>query len=211
MDCSMWAFPVLHYLPGFAQTMSMESVMPSNRLIFCRPLLLLPSIFSSIKVFYSQLALHRREEDKGPRCEILFLSQKKEQEQVETNWKLWASQRWPQTTSTVRLALLGAVKHPPQFVPKAAEKGFTLQTLWWPIAQEIRWPHLAKSRVREPGPQRGWDLGDAGTGEEGWWQHLASLYLGLSSCSAPSWLCGFACITQIPALRRRDGKAFSAA
>ena len=29
--------------------MSMESVMPSNRLILCRPLLLLPSIFPSIK------------------------------------------------------------------------------------------------------------------------------------------------------------------
>ena len=93
--------------------MSIESVMPSNHLIFCRPLLLLPSIFSSIKVFYSQLALHRREEDKGPRCETLFLSQKKEQEQIEINWKLWASQRWPQTTSAVRLALLGAVNHPP--------------------------------------------------------------------------------------------------
>ena len=31
--------------------MSIESVMPSNHLIFCRPLLLLPSIFPSIRVF----------------------------------------------------------------------------------------------------------------------------------------------------------------
>ena len=38
--------------------MSIESVMPSNRLILCRPLLLLPSIFSSIKVFSSESALH---------------------------------------------------------------------------------------------------------------------------------------------------------
>ena len=90
MDCSMWAFPVLHYLLEFAQTMSMESVMPSNHLIFCHPLLFLPSIFSSIKVFCNQLALHRGEEDKGPRCETPFLSQKKEQEQIEINWKLWA-------------------------------------------------------------------------------------------------------------------------
>ena len=34
--------------------------MPSNNLIHCRPLLLLPSIFPSIKVFSSELALHSR-------------------------------------------------------------------------------------------------------------------------------------------------------
>ena len=37
--------------------MSIESVMPSNHLILCRPLLLLPSIFPSIRVFSSELAL----------------------------------------------------------------------------------------------------------------------------------------------------------
>jgi len=37
--------------------MSIESVMPSNHLILCRPLLLLPSIFPSIKVFSSESAL----------------------------------------------------------------------------------------------------------------------------------------------------------
>ena len=40
--------------------MSIESVMPSNRLILCRPLLLLPSVFPSIRVFFSELALHIR-------------------------------------------------------------------------------------------------------------------------------------------------------
>ena len=40
--------------------MSIESVMPSNRLILCRPLLLLPSIFPSIKVFSSESALRIR-------------------------------------------------------------------------------------------------------------------------------------------------------
>ena len=39
---------------------STESVMPSNHLILCRPLLLLPSIFPSIKVFSNELALHIR-------------------------------------------------------------------------------------------------------------------------------------------------------
>ena len=39
--------------------MSIESVMPSNRLIFCHPLLL-PSIFSSIRVFSNELTLRIR-------------------------------------------------------------------------------------------------------------------------------------------------------
>ena len=37
--------------------MTTESVMPSNHLVLCRPLLFLPSIFPSIKVFSSELAL----------------------------------------------------------------------------------------------------------------------------------------------------------
>ena len=37
-----------------------ESVMPSNHFIFCRPLLLLASIFSSIRVFSNELVLHIR-------------------------------------------------------------------------------------------------------------------------------------------------------
>ena len=43
-------------LPKFR---SIESVMPSNHLI-CRPFLLLPSIFSSIRVFSNELVLHIR-------------------------------------------------------------------------------------------------------------------------------------------------------
>ena len=38
------------------QPMSIESVMPSNQLILCRPLLLLPSIFPSIRVFSNESA-----------------------------------------------------------------------------------------------------------------------------------------------------------
>ena len=37
--------------------MAVESIMPSNHLIFCCPLLLLPSIFSSIRIFSNQQAL----------------------------------------------------------------------------------------------------------------------------------------------------------
>ena len=40
--------------------MSIESVMPSNHLIFCCPLLLLPSIFPSIRIFSNESALHIR-------------------------------------------------------------------------------------------------------------------------------------------------------
>ena len=40
--------------------MSIESVMPSNCLILCHPLLLLPSIFPSIRVFSNESALHIR-------------------------------------------------------------------------------------------------------------------------------------------------------
>ena len=40
--------------------MSVELVMPSNHLIFCQPLLLLPSVFSSIRVLSSESVLHIR-------------------------------------------------------------------------------------------------------------------------------------------------------
>ena len=40
--------------------MSIESVVPSNHLILCRPLLLLPSIFPSIRVFSDESVLHIR-------------------------------------------------------------------------------------------------------------------------------------------------------
>ena len=40
--------------------MSIETVMPSNHLILCHPLLLLPSIFPSIRVFSNESVLHIR-------------------------------------------------------------------------------------------------------------------------------------------------------
>ena len=45
--CSTPGFPVLGYLPKFAQIHICKSVIPSNHLILCRPLLLLPSVFSA--------------------------------------------------------------------------------------------------------------------------------------------------------------------
>ena len=55
----MPVFPVHHQLPELTQIMSIQSVMPSNHLIFCHPLLL-PSVFLSIRVFSSESALHIR-------------------------------------------------------------------------------------------------------------------------------------------------------
>ena len=46
--------------PELTQTISIESVMPSNHLILCRHLLLLPSIFPSIRVFSNESVLHIR-------------------------------------------------------------------------------------------------------------------------------------------------------
>ena len=43
---------------SFLKVTSIESMMPSNHLILCRSLLLLPSVFLSIKFFTSELALH---------------------------------------------------------------------------------------------------------------------------------------------------------
>ena len=50
MDCSMPGLPVHHQLPELLKLVSTESVMPSNYLILCHPLLLLPSVFPSIRV-----------------------------------------------------------------------------------------------------------------------------------------------------------------
>ena len=60
MDHSMPGFPVHHQLPEFTKHMSIESVMPSNYLILCHPLLLLPSTFHSIRVFSNESALRIR-------------------------------------------------------------------------------------------------------------------------------------------------------
>ena len=60
MDCSTPGLPVHHQLQSFLKLMSIESVMPSNHLILCCPLLLLPSIFSSIRVFSNESVLHIR-------------------------------------------------------------------------------------------------------------------------------------------------------
>ena len=53
----MPGLPDHHQLLSLLKLMSIESVMPSNHLILCRPLLLLPSIFPSIRVFSNESVL----------------------------------------------------------------------------------------------------------------------------------------------------------
>ena len=60
MNCRMPGLPVHHQLPEFAQLTSIESVMPSSNLILCCPLLLLPSIPPSIRVFSNESTLRMR-------------------------------------------------------------------------------------------------------------------------------------------------------
>ena len=57
MDFSTPGLPVHHQLLELTQAHVHESVIPSNHLILCGPLLLLPSIFPSIRVFSNESVL----------------------------------------------------------------------------------------------------------------------------------------------------------
>ena len=60
MNYSTPGLPVHHHSWSPPKPMSIESVMPSNYLILCRPILLLPSMFPSIRVFSNQSDLCTR-------------------------------------------------------------------------------------------------------------------------------------------------------
>ena len=62
IDCNTphQAFMSFTISQSLLKLMSIESMMPSNHLIHCLPLFLLPSIFSGIRVFSSELALHKK-------------------------------------------------------------------------------------------------------------------------------------------------------
>ena len=57
MDCSTPGFPVLHISWSLLKLMSIELVMLSSHFILCCPLLLLPSVFPTIRVFSNESAL----------------------------------------------------------------------------------------------------------------------------------------------------------
>ena len=58
MDYSMQGFPV--HSQSLLKLMSIKLVMPPNHLVLCHPLLLLPSIFPSIRVFSNESAVRIR-------------------------------------------------------------------------------------------------------------------------------------------------------
>ena len=58
MDCSMTGLAVLHNSWSLGKVMSIELVIPSNHLILCQPLLLLPSIFPSNRVVSNESVFH---------------------------------------------------------------------------------------------------------------------------------------------------------
>ena len=58
MDCRMPGFPVHHQLWSLLKLMSIGLMMPTKHLILCHPLLLLSSVFPSIRVFSNESALH---------------------------------------------------------------------------------------------------------------------------------------------------------
>ena len=58
MDCSSQASLSFIISWSLLKLMSIESDMPSNHLILCHPLLLLPSVFPSIRAFSNESALH---------------------------------------------------------------------------------------------------------------------------------------------------------
>ena len=60
MDCRTPGLPVYHQPQSLLKLKSIESVIPSNHLILFHPLLLLPSIFPSIRVFFNESVLHIR-------------------------------------------------------------------------------------------------------------------------------------------------------
>ena len=60
MNHSTPGLPVQQKLPEFTHVKSIELVIPSNHLILCHPLLLLPSIFPSIRVFSKESVLYIR-------------------------------------------------------------------------------------------------------------------------------------------------------
>ena len=59
-DCSVTGFSVLSIAQSLLRLTPIELTMPSNQLILCHPLLLLPSIFPSNTVFSNELVVHLR-------------------------------------------------------------------------------------------------------------------------------------------------------
>ena len=89
MNRSTPGLPVHHQLLEFPQT-HVESVMPSSHLILCRPLLLLPPIPPSIRVFSNESTLRMRWPSTGVSASASF-PPKKSQGWSPSEWTGWIS------------------------------------------------------------------------------------------------------------------------
>jgi len=87
---SMPDLPVHHHLPEFTKLTSIELVMTSSCLILCCPLLLLPPISPSIRVFSNESTLHRRWPSTGVSALASFLP-KNTQDWSHLEWTHWNS------------------------------------------------------------------------------------------------------------------------
>ena len=87
INCRTPGLPVPSSTPGVYPN-SYPWSRTSNHLIFCRPLLLLPSIFPSIRVFSNESALHIR----WPKCwSFSFISPSSEHPGLILRWTGWIS------------------------------------------------------------------------------------------------------------------------
>ena len=88
MNPSTLGLPVHHQTWNLLKLMSIESVMPSNHLILCCPLLLLPAIPPSIRVFSNESTLHVR----WPKhCFSFSISPMNTQDWFPLGWTGWIS------------------------------------------------------------------------------------------------------------------------
>ena len=90
MDCSTPGLPVYHQLPEFTQTMSIESMMPFNQIILCCPLLLLPPVPPSTRVFSNESTLRMRQ-PKFWRSALVSFLPKKSLDWSHLEWTSWIS------------------------------------------------------------------------------------------------------------------------
>ena len=87
MDCSQDSLSITNS-QSLLKLMSIESVMPSNHLILCHHLLLLPSIFPSIRVFSNKLALGIRWQSIAASASVLPMNI---QDRFPLGWTGWIS------------------------------------------------------------------------------------------------------------------------
>ena len=74
MDCSTPGFPDFTIFQNLLKLMSIESMMPSNHLILCHRLLLLPSIFPSIRVFFNESLFASDGQSIGASVSVLLIN-----------------------------------------------------------------------------------------------------------------------------------------